>query len=379
MKSLYNLFDFFLFEGQQLEDYLNDMVKSGFHLQKIGRKIVFEENDKPIYYKVVTLSQKTTHEKLQKLIDFFEESGFEYVDQFQYFVVFSSLENTPTYTDDLFDQDIFLKSSKKEFLKLLVVYGVLILLMSQMIFPITFSKLTNQMFVLNVFCGSLYFLVSLVLSIWFYLSYFIKKKADYHYRLCLLKGYIEKLFLLALVFSNVLLFGTYRLIVGVMTLLVLVGIAFSCYRMSRNKVQPFLFQDLMRVTIGVFVVASITWAFSCTKESTDFSQVPLYQNEMNEIADVYNRRSESIFMDYYCFSRDHYSIEYVDMTGKIFNNYVLDKFLNEGPDYSFYEEKEGYQIYKSEHLIVIYKNQKFIQYNYEIINDTDLVIDKLNW
>lgn len=380
MKSMLNLFDFFLFEGQQLEDFLNDMVKKGYHLQKIGRKIVFEKNDETIFYRVVTLHQKTNKENLDKLIDFFEESGFQFIDQYQYFAIFSSPKNIPVYTDEIFDQELFMKSSKKEFVKILLVYLLILMILSIVCLPITFEKLMNNAYIMGMFYGYANIILSLLFILVFYVSYFKNKKVNYHYRVCLLRGYIEKLFLLALLFSNALLFGTQNFLISVFVLLGFVVISFVCYKFSKNKIQPYLFQNLMRVTFIVLMIGFSMWGISLQEETVDFSKIPLYQEEIieDDMKELFNHKRQSVFMDYYQFSRDHYRVEYVKIKD-YFNDFVFDEFIRRGPVFTFQEEKQGYKIYKSEHLAVIHKNNHIIKYNFENIGDINKVINELNW
>lgn len=366
MKRLYTSLCFFSYERKQFEQYLNELVEKGYHLKFKKSKIYIEENQQPIHYRVALTSNELKEDERLKMIDFFEECGYQYVGQHTVFSIFQSSDNLPIYTDSFIENEEVLATVKKEmsedYLPLFLIVAFFVM------FPriLNFDKFLSNDYFLSTIFMFLFLIVYFASYLYFYKTYCNETKL-YSYKVCLFRGFILRYLALLMIVDVGFLFGTQSILLlsGVTLLFLIIG--YFLYVRSYQKQSLFHFDSLFKL-IFVIGLIGIIWP---ENRQMILPKVPTSLKDYQEI-----HIEKTIFLDYTVLKKDNDIFETVHTKYKSTSKYVFDKLIDDDAILST-QMIDGYQVHKSQDYVYIMKNQDMIKTN--TVYNIDEFVEKLNW
>lgn len=81
---------------QEYEEYFSEMSRKGLHLQRIGKFFIYFKEDKPKYlrYRIDVVNENDNENDKEIAIKNYKEKGWDFVCEKDYFLIFSSPENS---------------------------------------------------------------------------------------------------------------------------------------------------------------------------------------------------------------------------------------------------------------------------------------------
>lgn len=375
MKKFFNLCRFFPFEREQFETYLNAMAKRGYHLKKFNSFLSeYEQRDDHLYYHVAVHETEFYNAYPdQEYIDLFEENGYHYIDKSGLFYVFTSAQQTSIYTDDDIDYELIKKQSQKLFFSQLIAIPIIFIIMFLFgFFPLSFSDFTTANGMFWPIFACLYLIVK-VLTLLYYIRYFMNQKIKYSYHTCLLRSFIYQ-FSLLLMIIGLAIIHFQSIWVGIIYIFSCIISIIIISILSRRKSNPLIMQKFSLViwSIGI-IFAGVSIYQSLVNQNMSPPQLPFEKYELSY-------QEHSPFMDYYDYTVGEYDFLYYAYSLKEnMSDYLLDKFIQEDDDEYVESKKDGYRIYQSSDLIIIYKNNRMLKTRVSLIQEIDTFLEELNW
>lgn len=358
--------DFFPFERQQFEDYLNELYQDGYHLvNEIGTIKLVKTRDR-YFYKVVLFYKEATTQQHQ-FIQSYKDIGYNYIGQIGYFGIFESKQAYPLYTNEIIEDEMILSVVKKE-----QKWTDVLLILVFMIYILAGFFLSSTTFITNKVIFSWIFVVIGVISLfamnlYFYMRY-IQKNIDYSYQICLLRGYFIT-FILILMFSRErFLFWTQSFLLGLGIPFLFAVFGVFVYLFYRRCSTMIIYR---RLIIALAVIAFIGGIFEYNQKDINLANVPMTLKNYTEI-----NREQTVFLDYVVLEKQKDIFEYVDIKYEKTGKYVLDKLIDKDHIVSVKNIK-GYQVYESDEYTYIMKDKNIIKTN--VIDNVHEFVSRLDW